>query len=594
MRILLTQKYTSIEQELESLNHEVRSFAAFPQARTFQSMLEEIAPFDPDLILTFYPELNSLPPDCYHLDKPMIPVVLDYHLNFQSLAIASAFFNAIVVNGKDVVPFLKDSGAKEVFWHPLVTVDFPPLHPLDNERPIDVVFVGQVDEISFQERARVIQELMTLLPQYNIKILSGIDYHEALDLYRKSKIVFNHAVRPDVLNQRSIDVLACGALLFVNQENHGTLDWLNVEKEAIAYQKSDLIRKLKHYLENPEERLAIASSGQRKLNRYRKTHEEQKKELDRFLTTHQIQSGSSQLSELDLFSSGLFLSPPPALEESELSNPILANNVGVAYWSCASFLPTDSPLRKKYSKLALAAVNQAVQMDQQFLPAHWNRARLLFWHQLPQESTKAFHDALKLLREGAPWPFLARPAPWYGILDDLTIRFSSAFMNEKLYRDDPSKQLNGLILSGIFSPLVQMAATNADLKEGMKLIETWESLSSEEDPVREWLHADILRKSNDPCSLSKVVDLLLRRPFSFPVSYLRQTAVRFWHAGMHDASISLTLHVLRRHLAASLTQGNNLEWNEVMTKLDSGNGLLEGLALLEEIPKLHDFAKAVS
>ncbi len=574
MRILLTQKYTPLEHALELERHEVKSFLEFPGAKTIHQMLEEVSPFSPDLVLVFYPEMNSLPPDFMDSPLPAAPVIVDYHLNFQALFSAASFFPAAIINGEDAVPFFKTTESETICFHPLIILDYPPFSDCAAERPIDISFVGQVDEAGFRTRARRIKELFELFPEYQVKILSGIDYHETLELYRQSKIVFNHAVRPDVLNQRTLDALACGALLFVNEENHAAAPWLKHGRDKIAYQESNLIPLLKHFLENPEERISIAENGQQRLLEYRREAFTVQKRLNRFLNSKFEMPHLNPSNKVEFFSSGLFLSVPESLpldfNNLPQNDPILLNNLAVSLWSCG------------VQEQALNLLENCSRKNPNFLPSAWNLGMAHFYLNHLAESSTCIETALSLAAQNLEWPFKARPLPKNGMSDFYTAQFSEIFMNEKLYDKNESQKLKSCIFKRIFTTLIQIHLQQKDLKKTRQLLQKWENYVPDKEPERDYLCAKLLREEHSPDSLELLSDYLLERSFSFSQKFLAQTAFKLWSYGYREKAQKIAAHVFKRHFT-SLKETVDLEKaGHALKTGKKGGNLLEILSFLED------------
>ncbi len=588
MRCLFLQDYAPVRSSLEALKHEV---IGVPQFSTIEAAVQTL-PWKPDVVFTFFPEFNSLPVDYLNTPVPVIPVVLDYQVNFQSLALAAPFFPKVIVNGKDVAPFLQESGSALVMWHPFVDMDSPPLHLSKNDRSIDVIFVGQVDQVSFQERARSVESILNLLPRYNIKILGKIAYQEALALYRDSKIVFNHAVRPDVLNQRTLDALACGSLLFINEENDATLSWLSVGTDVVAYDDDNLISLLTHYLEHPEERMLMAEKGQEKLRQYRSSKHTFEKRLDEFLNGDANKPDVTEQSKIELFSTGLFYVPTPGLQFHSGGSPNLLNNLGVAYWSCSSVLPHGSSPQLAYRRLAMQYFEKALETDAELLPVHWNLGRAFYFSQGLEKAEYHLNKARELARNHHPWPFSFRSICQAGISDEFTIRFSQFFIEEKLYGKRNDAELNATVLDGIYPLLIELARFTNQSSLATRLVSDWDGADPRPNPTRALIQSELTGTTDPRKSLNQLAQHFLEWPFFHPLSSFKQTAWKLWNQGMREPSKRMVLHLLRRHLAASWkSQNGETKISEMLARIEMQEVDVETFSLLEDIPSFHDFVK---
>lgn len=108
------------------------------------------------------------------------------------------------------------------------------------------------------------------MPEYAGKLTEyfagrRIDYHTELPrLYASAKININifHAQCLNGLNPRVYDVLACGGVL-LTQYNPGIEDEFTIGRDLdVFHTRDELVEKIEYYLDRPNERAAMARSGQ--------------------------------------------------------------------------------------------------------------------------------------------------------------------------------------------------------------------------------------------------------------------------------------------------------------------------------------------
>jgi len=147
------------------------------------------------------------------------------------------------------------------------------------ENGVDVSFVGLFDEYR-EEYLRALSDFNLGIWSWNIdnydttlkKFHRGVAYGESLiKVFKSSKIVLNihRDFEESGGNYRLFEIPACNAFQIVD-EKRDIGKYFKVEKEVVTFKdKDDLRRKVKYYLENPEEREQIAQAG---FNRVKKDH----------------------------------------------------------------------------------------------------------------------------------------------------------------------------------------------------------------------------------------------------------------------------------------------------------------------------------
>ncbi len=589
MRILLTSENLGYKQILEGSGHEVYETTYFPDCPTITEMRSR-CPGEPDLILHLQADLVGLPSDYADSPVPVLPLSLDYQMNFQSLALAAPFFPALLLNGNDPVDFFTKAGTPLVDWYPHAHVDLK-ISSVQKERPIDVVFVGTVDQANgYEERAELMKLLLHLIPEYGIKIVAGSHKESVGELYSKSKMVFNQVAREDALNQRTLDALAAGSALLINEENRGTLDWLKGKKECIAYNPGNLLSLIRHYLIHPDERLSIAQSGQERFLGFRETHPQYRKNFLRLVEGIEwnIKKTPSILERL--FASGLFVEPPKGFSEEQISEiePLLLNNLGAAYWGSSNCIPSRFQEHEAYAKLAIRCLNQSVKAKAYFLPACWNLGIASFLRKQYAFAELYLKKALELVSEGVSWPFEAKNVTSFGTMDSFTRRFSRFFMEEKLFGRNNSTKIRGLVLSGIFMYLIEIAVLRTDYLKAQEWLRTWESLDKLDDAAREWIKMTTLQHTSEKDSFKVLSRIIDKRPFLFGVDQLQQFAYKFWTSGMKSECSKVIQQIFRRHLAGSEGDETNERVRELLSRAQHEDQVIESLSCLEEMGALND------
>lgn len=144
-----------------------------------------------------------------------------------------------------------------ISWFPLwASKDIIPITIKD----INVSFRGTLDESLHPSRLSFFQSVAKQI---------DIDYAEGPypDVYARSKIVLNEAVRGD-LNFRVFEAMMSGAMLVTPRVGNGLEELFIDGEDLVLYEEgnaADASEKLHYYLENDLERVRIASNGRRKV-----------------------------------------------------------------------------------------------------------------------------------------------------------------------------------------------------------------------------------------------------------------------------------------------------------------------------------------
>ncbi len=135
------------------------------------------------------------------------------------------------------------------------------------ERSYDITYTGNFNQNFQRERIPWLKRISTLDKKYNIKMFYDLSKSEYAKVLNRTKIVFNRALKQE-MNLRTFEAPACGALLFMEEENLEIRDFLEPDKEVILYNKNNLEELLVYYLEHDDERKKIAMAGYRKIQNY--------------------------------------------------------------------------------------------------------------------------------------------------------------------------------------------------------------------------------------------------------------------------------------------------------------------------------------
>jgi len=255
-----------LSSELKALGHKVFSVSLTSNSVDFKFNeggieLAEIADklpedFIPDRILYWDDSTVSWVLGLEEYNIPSLFYSVDAHQHHQWHGHFSSIFDKVLVAQKDYL-YAFNKFSPNAQWLPLwATLEAP----VEQTRDLEVSFVGNLDPQLHPKRAEFFRKIGEELPL----TLGKGDYRET---YARTKIVINQAVEKD-LNFRVFEALSCGALLITERTNNGLLELFAENQDLVCYDTvEEAIEKAKFYLENPELRIAIARSGQEKVNR---------------------------------------------------------------------------------------------------------------------------------------------------------------------------------------------------------------------------------------------------------------------------------------------------------------------------------------
>jgi spore maturation protein CgeB/SAM-dependent methyltransferase/Tfp pilus assembly protein PilF len=212
--------------------------------------------FEPQLLLWVESGVNFTPTDIASVRYPKACYLIDSHINLDWHLKWAQLFDFVFVAQKRYVPRFKQAGCSEVHWLPLACD--PELHRKydDAEKKYDVGFVGSLTE----GHARRVQLLRQLSQRFNVHE-ERCFLEDMARVLNESRIVFNSALAND-MNMRVFEALACGSLLVTDRAEGSGLEELFRDGEHLAiYDDSNLVDKVRYYLERPDLREKIARQG---------------------------------------------------------------------------------------------------------------------------------------------------------------------------------------------------------------------------------------------------------------------------------------------------------------------------------------------
>lgn len=224
------------------------------------------AGWTPDCIIWWSPEYSILPDGIERSPVPSIAVLGDWNLGLWTTAPLLEAFDWVVTDRL---------GVRELGPQLQVPVDYWPVFSFDpelhherpgQERDLDLVFVGNFNHEVQAERAPWLARLASLADRHRVLLTTGVYGEDYADLLRRARIVWNRGIRGE-LNMRAYEAAACGALLFMEEENLEARDLFVDGESCVLYGTGTLEGLVDAYLARPELVARVAAAGRRMVQR---------------------------------------------------------------------------------------------------------------------------------------------------------------------------------------------------------------------------------------------------------------------------------------------------------------------------------------
>ena len=407
-----------------------RKYGREGEVYDFREALKNLPPsWEPDVVI-FRTLLHwRIPAGLEDCPYPTVGLLDDWYSGLGFLPDNCLRFDYIYTD-KAGMNILKRLGMNNVSYWPHFGHDPFIFRKLDNQKKIyDISYAGSFN-LNFQkERLPWLRRLCRIDKKYNIKLFHDIPKDEYARVLNRTKIAFNRSLKGE-MNLRAFEAPACGALLFIEEENLEVRDFFEPGKEVILYNNNNLEDLLIYYLEHEKERAEIAEAGYRKVQEY--SHPELFKRLVKSIREKKIKPGSGRSSSSfitesrehcnylqSVFSIGGigrdFLDRTKAMLAKQKDNPVVLNDCGVLICSYIGHI-NDQKTIQELLKLAESLLRLAIKINPSYTVAKFNRAQLLL--HLNKQKHK---DALQIYTELADLQSLYSWNNYKGIIFPLGI-----------------------------------------------------------------------------------------------------------------------------------------------------------------------------
>ncbi len=232
------------------------------------------APWDPDWVLYLRPNVPFLPRG---LDDSHVPVVawLEDEFKFADMYHRLAYyFDLVGTSYPEIVSSFQSHGFDNwacfnYFTASWLTPRFDARADASADaRPIDISFIGHSSPVQSRLRCLELEKLSRLSRKgVGVYVREGIYLHDQMDVYRRSKIVFQHSGQgPPNMTYRLGEAMAAGAMVLARRPNElgGLEKPLQEGVHVVYYDDFDEAEELiAYFLSHEAERRAIADAGYR-------------------------------------------------------------------------------------------------------------------------------------------------------------------------------------------------------------------------------------------------------------------------------------------------------------------------------------------
>jgi tetratricopeptide (TPR) repeat protein len=393
---VLTNYYFTAEKEIEILSFSGKfndtEYYTNPFLFDFNEIIKNIpSGWVPDVVVFVLPEWYAIPRGIENSPWPTVALLADWFSFPHLLPEYLAKFDFIYTD-KFTVKLLNHLGVHNVEFMPFVGYDSNLFTRLpDLPLTYDVTFTGNFNMNVQAERFGWLQRLCKIDPKYHVKLYYSLWGQPYVKLLNQSRIVFNHSIS-GAMNMRAFEATACGALLFMEEENMEVRDFLEPDKDVVLYNNHNFEEKLYFYLQNEPLRAKIAENGTVKIQNYSRQNLMRKLLYNFF--DKKIKAGDGRKRRNNFFQSNLhrdmvqesmsvnfraetILSDIKELISEKILNPFVINDSAVIIATLSILSKNDQDKIKLYSQ-AETLLQMALRIKPSDLLLQFNLAQILF------------------------------------------------------------------------------------------------------------------------------------------------------------------------------------------------------------------------
>jgi tetratricopeptide (TPR) repeat protein len=217
----------------------------------------------PDVLLCSLPEMHPPPLAIEDSPIPAVAVISDWNLYGPQLEHNLCRFDA-VLSDLPATRSLKIHGIQPQFLFPMYS-HMTHIHRfIERPRDIDVLFLGNLNHAIHRARGQVLEKIARHSQGLRVVIDAGLPPEQYALRLNEAKIAINFGVRGE-MNLRCFEAPACGALLFIEEDNQETFDWLEPWEQCVPYNSDNILELIQRFLRDDAAREAIAEAGRQRV-----------------------------------------------------------------------------------------------------------------------------------------------------------------------------------------------------------------------------------------------------------------------------------------------------------------------------------------
>ncbi|MBN1980278.1 MAG: glycosyltransferase [Chitinivibrionales bacterium] len=228
---------------------------------SFEELLRKLPrEWTPDVFIFNNPFNYPLPENVEQSPIPTILILTDWFGSTDSLPDTLRTFDYIFTD-RYSIDILVALGFKNVDYWPAFGFDPAVFKRFDApERTTDIFFAGNFNPNIQTERLPWLKRISVFDKRFSVKIVTNCFGQEYVRQMNRARIVFNRSIKGE-MNMRAFEAPACGALLFMEEENREIREFLTPGKECITYNNENLEDLLEYYCTHTTESNAISQAG---------------------------------------------------------------------------------------------------------------------------------------------------------------------------------------------------------------------------------------------------------------------------------------------------------------------------------------------
>ena len=268
---ILTNYYISDLKDIDNLDivlfngkREDEGYYYHQRISLFSNIVENLPKdWEPDFVLFHTPFYYPIPIGIEDSPWPTIAILDDWFGGIDYMPDVLQLFDYIFTD-KYSLKILSQMGFTNIAYWPAFGHRESNFYNSNSIRDIDISFIGNLNGNIQFERFNWLRKAVMVDTVKNGMVGTGIFNDDYRAILNRSKIGFNRTIKGE-MNLRAFEVPACGALLFIEEENREVRDFLIPGKECILYNESNVEELIRYYLTHDTERETIAKAGEKKI-----------------------------------------------------------------------------------------------------------------------------------------------------------------------------------------------------------------------------------------------------------------------------------------------------------------------------------------